>query len=113
MKSKFPPAVLDDMIDRKQDASNAFWRNISTVYQDILKDARRFNKSQSLPTSTHFYELPTDLRDRCIDASLRAFDEVVSPHSIQEPARIAYVRAQLRNGLQALIPKTASTEESF
>lgn len=113
MKSKFPPAVLDDMIDRKQDASNAFWRNISTVYQDILKDARRFNKSQSLPTSTHFYELPTDLRDRCIDASLRAFDEVVTPHSIQEPARIAYVRAQLRNGLQALIPKTASTEESF
>lgn len=112
-KSKYPPAVLDDMIDRKQDASNAFWRNISAVYQDILNDARRFYKAQSPSPFTHSYEMPTDLRDRCIDASLCAFDEVVNPHSIQEPARIAYVRAQLRNGLQALIPKPASTEESF
>ncbi|AWB82409.1 CRISPR-associated protein [Corynebacterium yudongzhengii] len=107
--SKYPPAVLDDLVDRRSDASSAFWRKISQVYRSMLADIRqRHSRDESIG-----YELPDSLKDQCVAASLAAFDEVVNPHSLQEPANIAFVRGVLERRLRKITNSNTAKEESY
>lgn len=96
-------AYLDDLADRREDIKQAYWRHIHGVYVDILQTIREAYQGDRHDVEDAQYidpcELPKDLIERCVRAGLAAFDEVVNPHSLQEPARIAYVRSHLQRRL--------------
>lgn len=106
-KKKWFATVLEGLKDRKKDASNAFWRNMTSVYQDILDAVRSAEAlgatASSAPMSEDDgpgqFELPDDIRQREVEAALAAFDEVANPHATQESVRIAFVRGRMRKKL--------------
>ena len=108
-KTKVPPVYLDDLADRRGDIERAFWRKIRAVYVDILQEIRQhYQNSNDEPSP---FELPDNLTKRCVHAGLEAFDEVVNPHSLQEPARIAFVRSNLQRRLWGISNKYRNTSQ--
>lgn len=105
--------VLDSLSDRRDDASNAFWRHVTVVYEDVVDAVRSADNLGSSSFEDDKYaedefELPEDLRRREVEAALEAFDEVANPHATQEPVQIAYVRGKLRTKLWSIANPTPS-----
>lgn len=105
--------ILDDLAGRQEDASNAFWRHITAVYMDTLTDLRDFYTGTRPPEKEDDgYELPPSLKKRALDATLAAFDETVAPHSLQEPAHIAFVRGHLERRLLRTLSQDELAQEN-
>ena len=107
---------LDDLADRRGDIEQAFWRKIRAVYVDILQEIRQYYQSsdqnhQVSGDEPSPFVLPDNLIERCVHAGLEAFGEVVNPHSLQEPARIAFVRSNLQRRLWGISNKHRNTSQ--
>lgn len=107
---------LDDLADRRGDIEQAFWRKIRAVYVDILQEIRQNYQGsdqnhQGSDDQPSPFVLPDNLTERCVHAGLEAFDEVVNPHSLQEPARIAFVRSNLQRRLWGISNKHRNTAQ--
>lgn len=105
-------AVLDDLAERKEDASQAFWRQIHYVYSDILRTLREEYNSGDNDELPEDYQLPAELIKKCHEATMEAFDATVNPHSLQEPAQIAYVRGQLSRRIHRILSPSEATGEN-
>ncbi len=105
--------VLDDLADRQDDASAAFWRRITGVYIDIIADLRDHYTGITDPGGRlDAYELPPSLKRKTIEATLTAFDDTVAPHSLQEPAHIAFVRGALEGRIRRVVNQNEIAKET-
>ncbi|UBI02232.1 type I-E CRISPR-associated protein Cse1/CasA [Corynebacterium freneyi] len=105
--------VLDDLEGRRDDASAAFWREITGVYIDIIAELRdHYTNIRDAEHESAGYELPDSLKRQVLAATLRAFDDTVAPHSLQEPAHIAFVRGALERRIRNALNRNDIAEEN-
>lgn len=103
-KEGYPPPVLDDLEQLKQDASNHYWRFITPVYKEFLRCDRAEDGY-----------LPDSLLKEAVDAAIAAYDATVLPYRNQYAARIEHVRGLLQYRLQKamnIIKETPDQEET-
>lgn len=100
-----PVPVLEDLADRKKDATTEFWRRISSLYLELLADIRNHHANFAIDEEKPSFKFTDDFKSRCVETTLDTFDTVVNPHSTQEPARIAFVRGSLQKILYGYLSK--------
>lgn len=103
-KEGYPPPVLDDLEQLRQDASNHYWRFITPVYKEFLRCDRAEDGY-----------LPDSLLKEAVDAAIAAYDATVMPYRNQYAARIEHVRGLLQYRLHKamnIIKETPDQEET-
>lgn len=94
------PYVLDALSDRQDDASNAFWRLVAPVYQEMIREARGAN------------EISAEIRKKAGECAVQAFKETVEAYAAQDPARLAYVDGYIRRRVKRTVSKQIRPNES-
>ncbi|WP_241879848.1 CRISPR-associated protein [Corynebacterium diphtheriae] len=84
-------AVLDSLAVSQSDASDAYWRGVTDVYQKYLADLRVGE------------EITEELYRGIRSAALEAYDEVTAPYLAQYANEIYYVRASLVRSVNSKI----------
>ncbi|WP_129660544.1 type I-E CRISPR-associated protein Cse1/CasA [Rothia halotolerans] len=77
--------VFDNLEARRGDASTAFWRHITPVYEEFIREGSG---------EQHFIPDATVLKAQ--QACMAAFDEILAPHREQMPGRAAFVRSRIQ-----------------
>ena len=104
--------VLDSLADRQDDASAAFWRAVTDTYVDIIAELRDYHMgTRSSDDPSAGYELPKKLKNQLFSTTLRAFDDTVAPHFLQEPALISLVRGVLERKVNRVLNRGNISEE--
>lgn len=101
--------VLDNLENRKGDASTQFWRNISTVFEEYV-NAISQHSNEDLA-----FEVPEETWRRARTAALTAFRQVAGPATEQSPGRMAAADHWVKSRLDRVanpFPETPRAEES-
>lgn len=99
VRSDVYPYVLDALADRRDDASDAFWRRVEPVYRSMISELRGADEVSDATRQS---------AGRCAEA---AFEEIVTPYAAQDPARVAYVDGYIRRRVNRIVSQHINPEE--
>lgn len=102
--------AIDFLKTLKTDASATFWRQIDSVFVEMLREVRTKSGEEDARQS-----ISPEVRKNLLKASDDAFKEVTEPYYYKNPALISYVRnitrARTRSTINKAFPKSSRTKK--